>query len=95
VGSDILIRQRLIRPAKVTGVRMTEVVMMVIGAVVLCLVWADRGNVRGAWRNPAKFWARNPHEYARSREPSQPLNVVLGTVLGIVAVVYGVVSLVT
>jgi hypothetical protein len=68
---------------------------IVIGVAILALVLSDRGGIRAAWRNPARWWSREPGEYWRSRAPSQPLNVVLGLVLGTAAVVYGVLWLVS
>jgi hypothetical protein len=61
------------------------------GALLLGIVLSDRGRIRHAWRAPARWW--KPNEYMDSREPSQPLNVILGLVLGIAALAYGIVML--
>jgi hypothetical protein len=65
------------------------------GIVLLWLVWSDRGNIKRDWKNPARFWAIRSEEAFWSRSPSQPFNVVIGTVLGAGAVIYGVVTLIT
>jgi hypothetical protein len=65
------------------------------GIVLLWLVWSERGSIRRDWANPARFWAIKSDEAVRSRAPSQPFNVVVGTLLGTAAVVYGVISLVS
>lgn len=68
---------------------------LLLGIVVLWLVFDDRRDISAAWRSPARWWSRDPDEYFRSRAPSQPLNVVLGVTLGIAAVVYGLMTLIT
>ena len=69
--------------------------MLILAAGLLLLygVWSDRGNIRSAWKQPAAWWRRG--EYLKSRDPAQPLQLVLGTGLGIAAVIYGVVSIVS
>jgi hypothetical protein len=74
---------------------MTGLVPLLAGAALLWLVWSDRGNIRRDWKKPARWWSVKADEALRSRSPSQPLNVVLGTVLGLGAVVYGVLALVS
>jgi hypothetical protein len=74
---------------------MTGLVPLLAGAALLWAVWSDRGNVRRDWKSPARWWAFKTDEHWRSRSPSQPLNVVLGTVLGLGAVVYGILALVS
>ena len=64
---------------------------IVIGVALLALVLSDRSRIREAWRSPASWW--KPSEYWESRSPSQPLNVVIGIMLGLAAIIYGVVSL--
>lgn len=71
---------------------MTGWVGIVIGLFLLGMVFADRGNMRRAWRSPARWW--KPIEVTKSREPAQPLNVVLGVALGVVALAYGIVTLI-
>jgi hypothetical protein len=68
---------------------------IVIGLALLGLVWSDRRGIGRAWRRPARFWSRDADEAFRSRAPSQPLNVVLGVTLGVAAIVYGVIGLIT
>jgi hypothetical protein len=65
---------------------------IVIGCALLALVVSDAANISNAWRSPARWW--KPVEYWRSRQPSQPLNIVLGITLGIAALVYGIISLI-
>jgi hypothetical protein len=64
---------------------------IVIGVVLLALVFSDRSRIREAWSSPKSWW--KPSEYWESRSPSQPLNVVLGVVLGVAAIIYGLASL--
>jgi len=71
----------------------TELLVLLAGVLLLWMVWSDRGDIERYWKNPARFWRAD--EYLRAGSPSQPLSVVLGTVLGGCAVVYGVVALVT
>jgi len=66
---------------------------IVIGMALLALVASDRRNIGRAWRSPSRWWSRDASEYVDSRRPSQPLNVLLGVVLGTACVLYGVVSL--
>jgi hypothetical protein len=73
---------------------MTGLVLLLAGAALLWAVWSDRGNIRRDWKNPARWWSSKADEQFRSRSPSQPLNVVLGTVLGLGAVVCGILALV-
>jgi hypothetical protein len=68
---------------------------ILLGVALLGLVWSDRRRIRNAWRRPARFWARDPVEGFGAQAPSQPLNLALGLVLGIAAIVYGVVGLIT
>jgi hypothetical protein len=74
---------------------MTGLVPLLAGAALLWLVWSDRRNLRREWMNPARWWSFKAAEPWRSRSPSQPLNVVLRTVLGLSAVVYGILALVS
>jgi hypothetical protein len=74
---------------------MSGLFALVAGLVLLRLVWSERGNIKRDWKSPARFWIFRSGEAFRSRSPSQPFNVVLGTVLGACAVVYGVITLVT
>lgn len=69
--------------------------LLSLGLALLALVFLHRRDIPAAWRNPARWWAawRDPAEYMESRSPSQPLNVVLGVGLGMAAVIYAVVSL--
>lgn len=69
--------------------------VLALGVVILGMIYLDRREIATAWRRPASPWSRDSEEAARSRAPSQPLNLVLGLVLGVAAVVYGVVGLVT
>jgi hypothetical protein len=69
-------------------------IALLLGIALLGLVISDRGDIRGAWRHPSRWWSRDPAESMRSRVPSQPLNVFLGVVLGSAAVIYGLVVLV-
>lgn len=71
-------------------VGMTGWLGIVIGVFLLVMVFADRGSIRDSWRSPARWWVRR--EYQTSREPSQPLNVILGVVLGLAALIYGIVT---
>jgi hypothetical protein len=71
----------------------TDWLVIVIGVALLVLVWSDRREIGRDWRHPARFWARDPRESFRSRAPSQPLSAILGVVLGIAAIAYGVVAL--
>lgn len=71
---------------------MPSFVLILCGLALLWAVWSDRGKIPEAWRQPARWWA-SVEEYGRSREPSQPLNVFLGTVLGLAAVIYGIYDL--
>lgn len=70
---------------------MSATLLVLVGVALLWLVWSDRGAVRRDWKEPARWW--KPGEYWAARSPSQPLNVVLGTVLGLGAVVYGLIAL--
>jgi RsiW-degrading membrane proteinase PrsW (M82 family) len=72
---------------------MSDGLVLIVGLALLGLTWSDRKNVRQAWRKPARWWRLR--EYWDARAPSQPLNLVLGTVLGGAAVVFGVLGLVT
>jgi hypothetical protein len=65
------------------------------GVLLLAFVWSDRRELREAWRQPARWWSRDPLEAFESRTPAQPLNVVVALVLGITAIVFGVLSVVT
>lgn len=67
---------------------------IVLGIVLIGLVVGDRRNIRTAWRQPSRWWTRNPAESVEARRPSQPLNVVLGLGLGVLCIAYGVWSLV-
>jgi hypothetical protein len=55
-------------------------------------VYSDRRFIRGAWQSPARFWRADEFE---ARAPSQPGNLVAGVLLGVAAIAYGVVALVT
>jgi hypothetical protein len=72
---------------------MNDWIVLIAGLALLGLTWSDRKNVRQAWKQPARWW--RPREQWDARAPSQPLNLVLGTVLGGAAVVFGVLGLVT
>lgn len=72
---------------------MPSLVLILCGLGLLWAVWSDRRKIPFAWREPARWWA-SLDEYQRAREPSQPLNVFLGTVLGLAAVGYGIYDLV-
>ncbi len=74
---------------------MPDWLILAIGVTILAMIYSERGAIGPAWRQPARFWSRDPQEHLRSRGPAQPLNLVLGVVLGVGAVVYGVVALVT
>jgi hypothetical protein len=65
---------------------------IVLGVVVLAFVHSDRRFIRGAWQSPARFWRADEFE---ARTPSQPGNLVAGVLLGVAAIAYGVVALVT
>jgi len=69
----------------------TGLLVLLAGLFLLWMVWSDSGNIRGDWEKPSRFWKHG--EYWRSRSPSQPLNLVLPTVLGACGVVYGVIAL--
>lgn len=68
-------------------------VALIAGVALLGLVWSDRKNVRQAWRKPARWW--RPSEGFDAQAPSQPFNLVAGCVLGVAAVVFGVIGLLT
>lgn len=70
---------------------MADWVALLFGLALLSLVIWDRRNIAQAWRQPARWWSANEH--MDSSAPSQPLNVVLGLLLGGGAVAYGVISL--
>jgi hypothetical protein len=72
---------------------MNDWVALIAGLALLGLTWSDRKNVRLAWKKPARWW--RPREHWAARAPSQPLNLVLGCLLGGAAVVFGVLGLVT
>jgi hypothetical protein len=75
---------------------MPDWVVLILGVLILALIFADRHRVRDAWRNPSRWYAVwNFDETWDSRAPSQPLSVVLGIVLGVAAIVYGVVGILT
>lgn len=74
---------------------MTGLLPLLVGVALLWLVWSDRRDIRRDWKNPAQWWSFKTGEYWRARAPSQPLNAVLGTALGLAAVVYGVIALVS
>jgi len=83
------------RTRTITGrlVSVTGWIGIAAGVLLLGLVLSDRNKIRQAWRAPARWW--RPNEYIESREPSQPLNVILGLVLGIAALAFGVATLVS
>ncbi len=66
-----------------------------LGLAILGMIFADRRLIRSAWRRPARWYSRDPDEYMRSRGPAQPLNVLVGLPLGIAAVLYGAIGLLT
>jgi len=70
-----------------------SLLVLAAGVLILGMIWSDRAKIGTAWRRPARFWKRD--EYWESRAPSQPLNVVAGVILGLAAVTYGIVTLVT
>ena len=72
---------------------MTSVLILLLGVVMLWMLWSDRGGIKRDWRAPANSWRVD--EAWRSRAPSQPALLVVGTPVAVAAVVYGVVSLVT
>lgn len=71
---------------------MTGWIGVVCGLFLLGMVFSDRGKIRQARRSPARWW--KPGEFTESRGPAQPGNVILGVVLGVAALVYGVVTLI-
>ena len=75
------------------GRRMSDWMILVVGLALLGLMWSDRKNVRQAWKEPARWW--RPRENFDAQAPSQPFNFVLGCVLGVAAVVFGILGLVT
>ena len=72
---------------------MKGVVSILLGLALLALVYSDRHDLRSSWSNPAKWYSRDVGEIVDSRRPSQPLNAVAGVVLGLAAVIYGVIEL--
>lgn len=70
-------------------------VILILGFVILALVFDDRTDIRRNWSLPARFYSRNPIEGMDARPPSQPGNVLAGLVVGLGAVIYGLVSLLT
>ena len=72
---------------------MTGWIGVAAGVFLLGMVVSDRDKIRQAWRAPARWWRTN--EYMESREPSHPLNVILGLGLGIAALTYGIARLVS
>lgn len=68
---------------------------IIVGLGLIALVVSDRSETKRNWSSPAQWWSRNPKEYWTSRGPSQPLNVVLGLFLGIAALSWGVIGLLT
>ena len=74
---------------------MPDWLILAVGVTILAMIYSERRSIGPAWRKPARFWSRDSQEAWSSRGPAQPLNLVLGLVLGTAAVVYGVVALVT
>ena len=72
---------------------MRDWVVLIAGLGLLALVWSDRKHIRQAWRKPARWW--RPSENFEAQAPSQPFNVLIGCVLGVAAVVFGVIGLLT
>lgn len=72
---------------------MTDWAILLLGVGLLVLVALDRRGIGPAWRKPARWWSRDPVEGFASQAPSQPLNLLLGILLGCAAVAYGVSSL--
>ena len=66
-----------------------------VGVALIGLVFSDRRDIKRDWHSPARWWSRKPGEYQASRSPSQPLNVVLGLLLGTAAVIWGLIGLLT
>jgi hypothetical protein len=66
-----------------------------LGLVILGMIYADRRGIADAWRSPASPWSRDRDEAMRSRSPSQPVNLMFGLPLGVAAVIYGTIGLVT
>ncbi len=66
---------------------------IVLGLAILALIFSDRRLIARSWNRPARFW--RPNEMFEARAPSQPGNVVLGLILGVAAIAYGVYSLLT
>lgn len=71
---------------------MTGWIGIAVGLFLLAMVFSDRSNMRQAWRSPARWW--KPGEVTESSRPAQPLNVILGLVLSIAALAYGIVTLI-
>jgi hypothetical protein len=69
-----------------------DLLLIAGGTVILAMIWSDRHKIPSAWRKPARFWRTG--EYMESREPSQPFNWTVGLLVGIAAIVYGVLSLI-
>ena len=70
---------------------MADWAILLFGIALLGLVGWDARNIRAAWDRPARWWSAT--EYMDSRRPSQPLNLLLGLLLGLAAITYGLVAL--
>ncbi|HEX6695733.1 MAG TPA: hypothetical protein VF080_03035, partial [Solirubrobacteraceae bacterium] len=75
--------------------RVSDWLVLLLGLVLLGMVFSERHDVPRAWKRPSSWLTRDPQEAMRSRAPSQPLNAVLGVILGLGAVVYATIALVT
>jgi hypothetical protein len=74
---------------------MEGVVPLLAGLALLWLAWSERRKMVRSRRDPARWWSLRPR---RTLEPSSALelwNVVIGTVLGVAGVVFGLILLVT
>lgn len=74
---------------------MSDWLILILGIVILALVFDDRSDIRRNWSRPARFYSRNVAEGMEARSPSQPGNVLAGLLVGLAAVIYGLVSLLT
>ena len=74
---------------------MTDLIVLGLGLVMLWMIYADRGRIREQWDRPPTGSWNDPDTIERLNAPSHPSKLMFGLPLGIAAVIYGVVGLVT
>jgi hypothetical protein len=74
---------------------MADLAILLVGLVVLALIWSERDEITTAWSAPSRWWSRDPQGAFRARAPAQPGNLIIGGILGVAAVIYGALALLT